>query len=80
MNNGLRTLIPLIISKYPGEVILKLSKLEKSKDPTALWTMQTLRKAISHYIAVQKNLLKNSHSSCKKGCRKVWQPYKRLPG
>ena len=26
------------------------------------------------------NLLKDSHSSCKKGCGQVWQPYTRWPG
>ena len=26
------------------------------------------------------NILKNSHSSCKKGCGQVWQPYTRWPG
>ena len=51
--NNQRTLIQQIMSKYPVEVIVRL---EESKDPAVPWDMESLRKAISHYITVQENV------------------------
>ena len=41
------------MSKYPVEVIVRL---EESKDPAVPWDMESLRKAISHYITIQENV------------------------
>ena len=48
-----KILIQQIISKYPSEVIVKL---EKTKEPVVPWSVESLRKAIVSYIAVQENV------------------------
>ena len=42
-----RVLIQQIISKYPPEVI---TKLEEAKEPLRSWSIESLRKAIFHYV------------------------------
>ena len=57
------------MSKYPVEVIIRL---EESKVPAVPWDMESLRKAISHYITVQENVqhycgdtnVKGQHLQC----------------
>ena len=51
--NEQRILIQQIIFKYPSEVIVKL---EETKEPVVPWSVESLRKAISSYIAVQENV------------------------
>ena len=48
--NEQRILIQQTISKYPSEVIVKL---EETKEPVVPWSVESLRKAIGSYIAVQ---------------------------
>ena len=48
-----RVLIQQIISKYPPEVI---TKLEEAKELLRPWSINSLRKAICHYVAVQENV------------------------
>ena len=55
--DGQRMLIQLLLSKFPIEVIFQL---EKSKEPTSPWTMETSRKAISEYVVVQENVLRHA--------------------
>ena len=54
--NSQRMLIQLLLSKFPIEVIFQL---EKSKEPTSPWTMETLRRAISQYMTVQENVYRH---------------------
>ena len=51
--NEQKILIQQIISKYPSEVIVKL---EETKEPVVPWSVESLRKAIVSYIAVQENV------------------------
>ena len=51
--NEQKILIQQIISKYPAEVIVKL---EETKEPVVPWSVESLRKAIVSYIAVQENV------------------------
>ena len=57
--NGQRMLIQLLMSKFLTDVVFQL---EKSKEPTDSWTMETLRKAISQYVAVQENVYHHTTS------------------